>query len=117
MDERPTDTEPAYHLLLSHEELPLLSTALRLLISDEAHQSQIRQLARAVLAELELASEREHEAVHSVALSPQQMKITYTALHLLLDDLQREQADEIRQLQGILAKLPDEHAIRAITLD
>ncbi len=117
MDEHPADSEPAYHLLLSHEELPLLSTALRLLISDEAHQPQIRRLAREVLAELGQATEREHERVHSVALSPQQMKITHSALRGLLNDLQRDQGEEMRQLQGILAKLPDEHAIRAIALE
>ena len=45
------------------------------------------------------------------------MKIVHTAVHLLRDDLQREQADELHILQRILEKLPDEHAIRAISLD
>ncbi len=44
------------------------------------------------------------------------MKITHTAVKLLLDDLQREQADEREILRAILDKLPDEHTMRAITL-
>ena len=31
--------------------------------------------------------------------------------------MRRDQADEIKLLQQILGKLPDEHAIRAIALD
>ncbi len=115
----PADPDPAYHLLLSPEEIPLAARALRLLISDEAHQPQIRRLAREVLAELEEPDEQQPrlENAHSVALSAPQMKITYSALRLLLNDLQRDQADEMKQLQGIIGKLPDEHAIRAIVLD
>jgi hypothetical protein len=44
------------------------------------------------------------------------MKITHSAVRLLLNDLQREQADERLVLHSILDKLPDEHAIRAIQL-
>ena len=50
-------------------------------------------------------------------LTAPQMKITHTAVRLLLDDLQREQDDERQVLWQILEKLPDEHAIRAIELD
>ena len=117
MDERPAETEAAYHLLLSDEEVPLAASALRLLISDEAHQPQIRRLAREVLTELDAAGEHEGERTHSVALSAQQMKITHSALRLLLNDVRRDQADEMKLLQQILGKLPDEHAIRAIALD
>ena len=53
----------------------------------------------------------------SVALTPEQMKITHGAVRVLLNDLQRDQADEIRILQAILGKLPDEHTMRAISLD
>ena len=45
------------------------------------------------------------------------MKITYSAVKLLLNDLQRGQADERGVLRGILEKLPDEHTMRAIQLD
>ena len=40
-----------------------------------------------------------------------------SALRLLLNDLQREQADEREVLRGILDKLPDEHTMRAIELE
>lgn len=117
MSTPPEDTEAAYHLLLAPEETPVVTTALRLLISDEAHQPLIRRLAREVLAELDEAEGREQDHLHSIALTPAQMKITHSALRLLLDDLQRDQADAIKLLQAILGKLPDEHAIRAIVLE
>jgi len=109
-----TPTEAAYHLLLDRDEVPVAARALRLLISDEAHQVDIRRLGREVLAELE--EEPDPTGILSVALTPQQMKITHSAVRLLLNDLQREQADERRVLHSILGKLPDEHAIRAIQL-
>ena len=53
MSDAPTPPEAAYHLLLDPAEVPVTASALRLLISDEAHQPEIRRLAREVLAELE----------------------------------------------------------------
>ena len=53
----------------------------------------------------------------TVALSPGQMKLTFSAVRLLLNDLQREQADERAVLWRILEKLPDEHTMRAIKLE
>ena len=52
----------------------------------------------------------------TLTLSPPQMKITHTAVKLLFEDLQRDQADEIEVLRRILDKLPDEHTMRAIIL-
>ena len=111
----PGEPEAAFHLLLDAGEPPLVAHALRLMISDEAHQPQIRTLARDVLAELERAPAE--GAPLSVALSAPQMKITHGALRGLLNDLGREQADERAALRAILDKLPDEHSIRAITID
>jgi len=106
---------PGYHLFLDAPEVPVAASALRLLVSDEAHEPQIRSLARDVLAELE---ESPPPGEHlTVALTPQQMKITYSAVKLLLNDTNREQADERDLLWSILEKLPDEHTMRAITLD
>jgi hypothetical protein len=110
-----TEPEPPYHLVLDPEELPVTASALRLLISDEAHQPQIRTLAREVLAELE--EEPDERGRLTVTLAPRQMKIVHSAAHLLLDDLGREQADERAILRRILEKLPDEHTMRAIALD
>jgi hypothetical protein len=109
------DSEPPYHLLLDSEEVPVASSALRLLISDEAHEPQIRGLAREVLAALEMSPDE--RGVLTITLAPQQMKITHSAVRLLLNDLQREQAEERETLHSILAKLPDEHTMRAIAID
>jgi uncharacterized protein YfeS len=108
------EPEPVYHLILDWDEIPVAASALRLLISDEAHEPQIRRLAREVLAALE-ASPDERGNV-TVALAAGQMKITHSAVRLLLNDLQREQASEREILRGILDKLPDEHTMRAIEL-
>jgi hypothetical protein len=114
MDASAQEPEPPYHLLLGLDEVPVAASALRLLISDEAHEPQIRGLAREVIAALDgLPDER---GVLSVSLTPQQMKITFSAVRLLLNDLQREQADERLLLHQILDKLPDEHTMRAIVI-
>jgi hypothetical protein len=107
--------EPPFHLMLTHEEVAVARTALNLLISDEAHEPPIRPLAREVLASLEGSSDE--RGILSVELSPPQMKITHTAVKLLFDDLRRDQADAREALRRILEKLPDEHVMRAISLD
>lgn len=110
-----TEPEPAYHLFLHTEEVAETAGALRLLISDEAHEQEIRKLAREVLVELEGTPDA--QGMLTVSLAPQQMKITHTALRVVLNDSQREQATEREILHGILDKLPDEHTMRAILLD
>jgi hypothetical protein len=108
-------SEPAFHLYLDADELPVTASALRLLIADEAHQPDIRRLAREVLAAMDTIP-ADGQALR-LPLSAPQMKITYTAVRLLLNDLQREQDAERQILWRIVEKLPDEHAIRAIVLD
>lgn len=103
-----------YHLFLDGEEAPTLAHALRLLISDEAHEPQIRTLARETLVLLD--AEPDAGGKLTLPLSAEQMKIAHTAAHLLLDDLQRGQADERDILRRVLGKLPDEHTMRAIEL-
>jgi hypothetical protein len=105
---------PDFHLLLDPEEVPAVAQALRLLISDEAHQPTIRGLAREVLAGLE--AEPGARGVLTLPLSAAQMKITHSAVRLLVGDLQRGQAHEREILQHVLGKLPDEHVMRAIEL-
>jgi DUF1365 family protein len=108
-------SEPVYHLFLDFDEAPVAASALRLFISDEAHEQQIRGLARDVLAQLQ--EEPDERAVLTVTLAAKQMKVTYSAVRLLLNDLQRGQASERELLRRILEKLPDEHTMRAIELD
>jgi hypothetical protein len=53
---------------------------------------------------------------YHLELTPAQLKITYTALHSLLNDFGHEESDVMRVIHEVLEKLPDEHAIRAIQL-
>ena len=114
MSDEPGGSDAAYHLHLEGEEPAVTASALRLLVSDEAHQPTIRSLAREVIAAIDASV---GEAGVTLALSEPQLKITHTAVHLLFNDLQRGQAEEIEVLRAVLAKLPDEHAIRAILID
>jgi hypothetical protein len=60
----------------------------------------------------------EHEDVHyHLELTPAQLKITHTALKSLLDDFGHEEHDVAAVIHEVLAKLPDEHSIRAIDLN
>lgn len=107
--------EPPYHLILDGEEVPVAASALRLLFSDESHEPEIQRLAREVLAALD--GYPDDLGRLTVTLTPQQMKITYSAVRLLMNDSQREQADERELLRAILDKLPDEHVMRAIEIE
>ncbi len=115
MSDAKEQEEPEYHLFLEAAEVPVAASALRLLIVDEAHEPAIRTLAREVLAHLEAPPAQGR--LLTVALTPQQMKITHSSLRLLMNDLQRGQADEREIVRAVLGKLPDEHTMRAIQLD
>ena len=54
---------------------------------------------------------------YHLELTPAQLKITHTALRSLLDDFGHDEPEVHAVIQEVLAKLPDEHAIRAIELD
>jgi hypothetical protein len=54
---------------------------------------------------------------YHLELTPAQLKITHTALRSLLDDFGHEERDVLAVIHQVLAKLPDDHAIRAIELD
>ncbi len=108
------ETAPDYHLLLDRDEVPPAASALRLYLSDEAHQPEIQALGREVIAGLE--GEPDERGVLSLPLSAKEMKIVFFAVRLLINDLQRGQADEREVLRQILEKLPDEHVMRAIQL-
>ena len=108
------DSEVEYHLLLDAEEVPVAASAVRLLIADEAHEPEIRGIGREVLEAL--GAPPDERGLVTVPLSAPQMKITHSAVRLLINDLQREQADEREILWRIVGKLPDEHVMRAIEL-
>jgi len=54
---------------------------------------------------------------YHLELTPQQLKITHTALRSLMDDFGHDEGSIHRVIREILDKLPDQHAIRAIQLD
>lgn len=53
---------------------------------------------------------------YHLELTPEQLKITHTALKSLLDDFGHDEAEVHALIHEVLAKLPDEHAIRAIRI-
>jgi hypothetical protein len=67
--------------------------------------------------ELEGSAESEEEFHYHLELTPAQLKITHTALKSLLDDFGHEEHDVGSVIHEVLAKLPDEHSIRAIDLN
>ncbi|MFL5870867.1 MAG: hypothetical protein ACJ75R_07275 [Solirubrobacterales bacterium] len=57
------------------------------------------------------------ESIHyHLELTPEQLKITHTALRSLLDDFGHDETKIVDLIREVLAKLPDEHAIRAIRI-
>jgi hypothetical protein len=57
------------------------------------------------------------ETAYRVEFTAAQLKVVHTALKSLLDDFGHDQADVVRVIHEVLAKLPDEHSIRAIDLN
>jgi hypothetical protein len=53
---------------------------------------------------------------YHLELTPEQLKITHTALRSLLDDFGHDETKIVELIREVLAKLPDEHEIRAIDL-
>jgi hypothetical protein len=114
MSDAPAESPAEYHLLLDAEEVPVAASAVRLLIADEAHEPEIRGIAREVLEMLGGAADE--RGLVTLPLTPRQMKITHSAVRLLINDLQRGQAEEREILWRIVGKLPDEHVMRAIEI-
>jgi hypothetical protein len=56
------------------------------------------------------------EIAYRLELTAAELKIVYTALKALFDDLGREQRDVQHVVSSVLDKLPGEHEIRAIDL-
>ena len=54
---------------------------------------------------------------YHLELTPKQLKVTHTALRALRDAFGHDEAEVHALIEEVLAKLPDEHAIRAIQLD
>jgi hypothetical protein len=56
------------------------------------------------------------EIAYRLDLTAAELKVTHTALKSLLDDFGHEEHDVQELIRQVLAKLPDEHSIRAIDL-
>ncbi len=56
------------------------------------------------------------EIAYHLNLTATELKIVHTALKSLRDDLGHEENDVRQVVAGVLAKLPDEHDMRAIDL-
>lgn len=56
------------------------------------------------------------EIAFTLPLTEPELKLTYTALHGLLDDLGHDEYQLIDIVRGVIDKLPDEHSIRAINI-
>ena len=56
------------------------------------------------------------EPVYRLELTAAQLKVTYTALKALADDLGHDERDVQGVVLEVLAKLPGEHDVRAIDL-
>ncbi len=93
-----------YHLLLDREEVPVAASAVRLLLADEAGEADIRAIARQVLALLEAPADE--RGLVTLPLAPPQMKITHSAVRLLINDLQRGQAASARSSGGSSGSSP-----------
>jgi hypothetical protein len=44
--------------------------------------------------------------MHTIELSEQELTLLHSALHAYLDDFGHEEADVLRQLKALIAKLP-----------
>ena len=56
------------------------------------------------------------EIAYRLDLTPPQLKITWTALKSLADDFGHDERDVHEVIREVLAKLPDEHALRDIDI-
>ena len=57
------------------------------------------------------------EIAFHLELTPAQLKIVHSALRSMLSDFGHDEPDVHAIIREVLAKLPDEHSIRAIDLD
>jgi hypothetical protein len=56
------------------------------------------------------------DVAYRLELTPAQLKITYTALKSFLDDFGHDERIVHDVVREVLAKLPEEHAIRSIDI-
>ncbi len=57
------------------------------------------------------------EVAYRLELTPAQLKVTWTALHVFFDGLGHDEHDVRAVVRAVLDKLPGEHDVRSIDLD
>ena len=103
---------PTFPLIVHDDERATLRLALKSYRDDLGHhEHRIAAIATAVAAQV-----GDDERV-PVILDAASMKITWSALHTLLDDTDRGQGEARAHLRALLSRLPGEHDMRAIDLD
>jgi len=106
-----TDDAAAYHLIVHADEVETLRLALTAFRDDFGRRERVvARLAGEVLGAV--APEG-----GTVPLSAGGLKVTWSALHTLLDDSRREERAERAHLHALLDRLPSASDVRAIDLD
>jgi len=108
---RPMD-RPSFPLIVHDDERAVLRTALQAFRDDLGHEEH---RVSAVVDDV-LQRVPDDEAT-PLALDAADMKVTWSALHTLLNGTSHGQEDERAHLRALLDRLPGEHDIRAIDLD
>lgn len=102
---------PVFPLIVHDEERPVLRLALRAFRDDLGHHEH------RVAAVVDGVARRVTDAEEPLTLDAADLKVTWSALHTLLDDSVRTQRTEREHLRALLGRLPGEHDVRAIDLD
>jgi hypothetical protein len=103
---------PVFPLIVHDEERSLLRLALKIFRDDLGHEEhRVAAVAEDVAGRI---ADDEHVPVELDAAA---LKITWSALHALLDDTVRAQHDDREHLRALLDRMPGEHDVRAIDLD
>ena len=106
-----TTDDAAYHLIVHPEEVATLRLALTAFRDDFGrHERKVARLAGSVLDAVA-------DEGGNVPLSEGGIKVTWSALHTLLDDSRRDERAERAHLHTLLDRLPSASEVRAIDLD
>lgn len=103
---------PRFPLIVHDDERTLLRTALKTFRDDLGHEEH---RVSAVADDL-LARVPEVEAT-PLDLDAADLKVTWSAVHALLNDTGHGQEEERGHLRALLDRMPGEHDVRAIDLD
>jgi hypothetical protein len=105
------DASAAYHLIVHPEDVATLRLALTAFRDDFGHdERKVLRLAGEVLDAVA-------DDGGTIALSEGGLKVTWSALHTLLDDSRRDERVSRAQLHALLERLPAEADVRSIDID